>query len=172
MRYFAVFAALAIAFAGLLTRLADNAGRAPTPTIAASAVVAPAAPASSSNYRTVTIPRDARGHFQVDARVDGRRMGFMVDTGASTIALTGNDAKRLGIHPSASEFTVQVRTANGTVRAAPVNLSTVEVGGLVVRDVRALVVPDSALSENLLGLSFLTKLRRFEYASGKLVLEQ
>jgi aspartyl protease family protein len=78
----------------------------------------------------------------------------------------------LGIHPSASEFNISVRTANGTVRAAATNLSMVEVGGLVVRDVRALVVPDEALSENLLGLSFLTKLRRFEYAGGKLVLEQ
>ncbi len=172
MRYFAVFAALALAFAGLLTRIADKAGRAPATEIASSAVAAPAAPAPSSNYRTVTIQRDGRGHFQVDARVDGRRIGFMVDTGASTIALTASDAKRLGIHPSASEFNVSVRTANGNVRAAATNLSMVEVGGLVVRDVRALVVPDSALSENLLGLSFLTKLRRFEYAGGKLVLEQ
>jgi aspartyl protease family protein len=172
MRYFAVFAALALAFAGLLTRMADKAGRPPAPQMSA-AVAAPAVPPpSSSNYRTVTIPRDARGHFQVDARVDGRRIGFMVDTGASTIALTASDAKRLGIHPSAAEYTVGVQTANGTVRAAPANLSMVEVGGLVVRDVRALVVPDTALRENLLGLSFLTKLRRFEYAGGKLVLEQ
>ena len=172
MRYFVVFAVLALAAAGLLSRLADKAGRAPSTEVASSAVAAPAAPATSSNYRTVTIPRDSRGHFQVDGRVDGRRIGFMVDTGASTIALTASDAKRLGIHPSASEFTVNVRTANGTVRAAPASLSKVEVGGLVVRDVRALVVPDNALSENLLGLSFLTKLRRFEYAGGKLVLEQ
>ena len=172
MRYFVVFAVLALAAAGLLSRLADKAGRAPSTEVASSAVAAPAAPATSSNYRTVTIPRDARGHFQVDGRVDGRRIGFMVDTGASTIALTASDAKRLGIHPSASEFIVSVRTANGNVRAAPTILSTVEVGGLTVRDVRALVVPDNALSENLLGLSFLTKLRRFEYAGGKLVLEQ
>lgn len=173
MRYFVIFAALAVAIAGLLTQVADKAGRAPSPQIAAaSTVAAPTAPAASSGYRTITIPRDSRGHFQVDARVDGRRIGFMVDTGASTIALTGSDAKRLGIHPAASEYTVSVRTANGTVRAAPANLSMVEVGGLVVRDVRALVVPDSALSENLLGLSFLTRLRRFEYAGGKLVLEQ
>ncbi|HKY85759.1 MAG TPA: TIGR02281 family clan AA aspartic protease [Pseudorhodoplanes sp.] len=170
MRYFLVFAALALALAGLASRMADTAVRAPSPQLA-SAVVAPAAPASS-NYRTVTIPRDARGHFQVDARVDGRRVGFMVDTGASTIALMASEAKRLSIHPSASDYNVSVRTANGTVKAAPVNLAMVEVGGLVVRDVRALVVPDTALSENLLGLSFLTKLRRFEYAGGKLVLEQ
>jgi aspartyl protease family protein len=172
MRFFVVFAALALAIAGLLTRMADRAGRSPSTEVASVAMIAPAAPATSSNYRTVSIPRDGRGHFQVDARVDGRRIDFMVDTGASTIALTAKDARKLGIHPSQSEYSVNVRTANGTVRAAPTNLSRVEVGGLVVRDVRALVVPDNALSENLLGMSFLSKLKRFEYASGKLVLEQ
>ena len=171
MRYFLVFAALALALAGLATRMADNAVRTPSPQLAA-AVAVPAAPASSSNYRTVTIPRDGRGHFQVDARVDGRRIEFMVDTGASTIALMASEAKRLSIHPSASDYNVNVRTANGTVKAAMVDLAMVEVGGLVVRDVRAMVMPDTALSVNLLGMSFLTKLRRFEYAGGKLVLEQ
>ncbi|GIK81136.1 MAG: TIGR02281 family clan AA aspartic protease [Pseudorhodoplanes sp.] len=172
MRYFVIFAALALAVAGLLTRIADRAVRTPAPQTAAVAVVEPARTTPSAGSRSITIPRDARGHFQVDARVDGRRLGFMVDTGASTIALTASNAKRLGIHPSPGDFSVNVRTANGTVRAAPATLNMVEVGGLVVRDVRALVVPDNALSENLLGMSFLAKLRRFEYANGKLVLEQ
>jgi aspartyl protease family protein len=58
------------------------------------------------------------------------------------------------------------------VRAAPTQLDTVEVGDLLVRDVAAVVLPDEALSDNLLGLSFLSRLRRFEYSDGKLVLEQ
>jgi len=58
------------------------------------------------------------------------------------------------------------------VRAAPARLDKVEVGDLVVRDVAALVMPDEALSDNLLGLSFLSRLRRFEYSGGRLVLEQ
>jgi aspartyl protease family protein len=120
----------------------------------------------------VVVPRDARGHFQVDARVDGGRLSFMVDTGASVIALTASDAARLGIRPSPSEFVAEVRTANGTVRAAPTRLDAVEVGDLLVRDVAAVVLPDEALSDNLLGLSFLSRLRRFEYSDGKLVLEQ
>ena len=118
------------------------------------------------------VPRDARGHFQVDAQVDGGRLSFMVDTGASVIALTASDAARLGIHPSLGEFVAEVRTANGTVRAAPTQLDAVEVGDLVVRDVAAVVLPDEALSDNLLGLSFLSRLRRFEYSDGKLVSEQ
>jgi aspartyl protease family protein len=66
----------------------------------------------------------------------------------------------------------EVKTANGTVRAAPTRLDEVEVGDIVLRDVAALVLPDAALSDNLLGLSFLSRLRRFEYTDGKLVLEQ
>jgi aspartyl protease family protein len=65
-----------------------------------------------------------------------------------------------------------VSTANGTVRAAPIQLGMVEIDDLVVHDVAALVLPDGALTQNLLGLSFLSRLRRFEYSDGKLVLEQ
>jgi aspartyl protease family protein len=65
-----------------------------------------------------------------------------------------------------------VKTANGTVRAAPIQLNMVEVGNLMVRDVAAMVLPDNALSDNLLGLSFLSRLRHFEYTDGKMVLVQ
>ena len=65
-----------------------------------------------------------------------------------------------------------MRTANGTVNAAAIELDRVEIGDLMVRDVAALVLPDGALSDNLLGLSFLSRLRHFEYTGGKLVLEQ
>jgi aspartyl protease family protein len=58
------------------------------------------------------------------------------------------------------------------VSAAPARLDIVQVGGIEVRDVAALVLPDGALSDNLLGLAFLSRLRRFEYSGGKLVLEQ
>ena len=65
-----------------------------------------------------------------------------------------------------------VRTANGTVRAAPVMLDRVEIDDIVVHDVAAMVLPDGALHDNLLGLTFLSRLQRFEYSDGKLVLEQ
>jgi len=125
-----------------------------------------------SSLRSFTVSPDRQGHFRVNARVDGRNLDFMIDTGASVIALTARDAARLGVRPLRSEFTASVKTANGTIRAAPLRLASVDVGGLRVRDVRALVLPEGALSENLLGLSFLSRLRRFEYARGKLVLEQ
>ena len=80
----------------------------------------------------------------------------MVDTGASVIALTARDAAMLGIHPAESEYVALVQTANGTVRAAPVTLDRVEIDDIVVHDVAAMVLPDSALHDNLLGLTFLS----------------
>jgi aspartyl protease family protein len=96
----------------------------------------------------------------------------MVDTGASVVALNESSAARVGLRPSAGDYNAAVTTANGTVKAAPTRLAMLDVGGLIVRDVEAMVLPDEALSENLLGLSFLSKLKRFEYANGQMVLEQ
>lgn len=169
---FAVFAlGLGVLVPNYLTRRdAHPPGASPAPAALAARPAAPAAAAAGS--RAITVPRDARGHFLVEARVDGRHVNFMVDTGASVIALTASDAARLGIHPAPRDFTVEVRTANGGVRAAPARLDMVEVGDLAVRDVAAVVMPDGALGDNLLGLSFLSRLRRFEYSDGRLVLEQ
>ncbi len=96
----------------------------------------------------------------------------MIDTGASVIALNESSAARFGLRPSSGDYNATVTTANGKVRAARTRLAMVDIGGLVVRDVDAMVLPDEALSENLLGLSFLSRLKRFEYANGKMVLEQ
>lgn len=132
----------------------------------------PYEPPTSAGRRSHTIAKDVRGHFSTDGRVDGRRVGFMVDTGASVIALTETSAAQVGIRPSRSDYNAPVATANGVVKAARARLASVDIGGLEVRDVEAMVLPDGVLSENLLGLSYLSRLRRFEYASGKLVLEQ
>jgi aspartyl protease family protein len=125
-----------------------------------------------SNPDSVVVPADAMGHFRVEGRIDGQIVQFVVDTGASVIALTSDDAASLGIHPAPVDFRAVVKTANGTVHAAPIQLNMVEVGNLMVRNVSAIVLPDRALSDNLLGLSFLSRLRRFEYTDGKMVLEQ
>jgi aspartyl protease family protein len=172
MRSIIIFAGMLLGLGVVVARMADQAGRTPAvpPASAALAAVPPAPP--SSYGTSVTVPRDARGHFVVDARVDGRHMTFMLDTGASLIALRARDAAALGIHPVVRDFTVEVKTANGSARAAAVELGVVEVGGVAVRNVAAVVSPDEALSENLLGLSFLSRLRRFEYSNGKIVLEQ
>jgi aspartyl protease family protein len=167
MRAFVIFAGLLFAVGAVVARYADRLIPAhPEPRAMAVAV-----PAQSANSRSVTIPRDGRGHFTVEARVDGRRLQFMVDTGASIIALRESAAAKLSIYPSPRDYTIGVQTANGVGRAAEVRLNSVEIDGIVVRDVRALVMPDKALGENLLGMSFLSRVK-FSHERGKLVLEQ
>lgn len=129
-------------------------------------------PAQQTGGRNLVIPRDARGHFQTEGRIDGQRIDFMVDTGASVVALNERSAARFGFRPSRNDYNALVSTANGTIKAARTRLAMVDIGGIVVRDVDAMVLPDEALSENLLGLSFLSKLKRFEYAKGQMILEQ
>src|SRR2546428_4585717 len=101
------------------------------------------APAVANNSRSLVIKAGNGGHFAVEARVDGRRIAFMVDTGASHIALRESDAARLGIHPTPRDYSIRMSTANGEGRAARVELHMVEVGNIVVRDLTALVVPDN-----------------------------
>jgi aspartyl protease family protein len=174
MRGFIIFGIVALVAAALAPRYFDRmAGHAASPSApAAQVVAAPPVSAYSGGPRTVVVQRDARGHFAVEGAVNGRRISFMVDTGASRVALTQRDASRLGFHPAPRDYVGQVQTANGVVRVAPVKLDMVEIGGVMVRNVDALVSPNQALSENLLGLSFLSRLRRFEYREGKLVLEE
>jgi aspartyl protease family protein len=126
----------------------------------------------SAGQNTMAVPRDRNGHFSVTAGIGGRRVDFLVDTGASVIALTKQDADRLGIKPDPRDFTAQMQTANGIVRAAKVRLAAVDIGPLTVHDVTAVVMPQGALAQNLLGMSFLSRLRRFEFRTGQLVMEQ
>ena len=172
MRNIMIFAAIMIGLGTFMAQIADKMTPAPAAaTPSARMAVAPETVAQAS-LRTLSIPRDARGHFAADGRIDGQRIAFMVDTGASVIALNESSAARFGLRPSRNDYRATVTTANGTVKAARARLAMVDIGGLIVRDVDAMVLPDEALSENLLGLSFLSKLRRFEYANGKMVLEQ
>lgn len=170
MRNIMIFAAILIGLGTFMAQMADRMSSASATSVPRTTVaVATTAPASG---RTVSIPRDGRGHFQTEGRVDGQRLGFMVDTGASVVALNESSAARFGLRPSRSDYNATVSTANGTIKAARARIAMLDVGGLVVRDVDAMVLPDEALSENLLGLSFLSRLRRFEYANGQMVLEQ
>jgi aspartyl protease family protein len=132
---------------------------------------APKSLPNSASGRTVTLQSDSRGHFQADARVDGRRVDFLVDTGASVIALRESAAARLGIHPTPRDYTAKAHTANGVTKAAPVMLNRVEVNGITVRDVRAFVMSDDALGTNLLGMTFLSRVK-WSHDKGRLVLEQ
>ena len=174
MRNIMIFAAVMIFLGTFMADIADRM----SPALASSArqsapVLMASAPAvAPASGRTLNVQRDARGHFATEGRIEGQRINFMVDTGASVIALNESSAARFGLRPSLGDYKSTVTTANGTVKGARARIAMVDIGGIVVRDVDAMVLPDEALSENLLGLSFLSKLRRFEYANGQMVLEQ
>jgi aspartyl protease family protein len=174
MRSLMIMAAVMVGAGTFMAKQADKmTATTPALAMASSQKATTAAPVSAqAGARSIRIPRDARGHFQTDARIDGQRIDFMVDTGASVIALNEKSAARFGFRPVPADYKATVSTANGTIKAARTRLAMVEVGGIIVRDVDAMVLPDEALSENLLGLSFLSKLKRFEYANGSMVLEQ
>jgi aspartyl protease family protein len=172
MRNIMIFAALMVGLGTLMAQMADKMTATPAFAHTASRTAAPAEASAETGLRSLSIPRDARGHFETEGRIEGQRIAFMIDTGASVVALNETSAARFGVRPSRSDYNATVTTANGTIKAARTQLAMVDIGGLVVRDVDAMVLPDEALSENLLGLSFLSKLKRFEYANGKMVLEQ
>jgi aspartyl protease family protein len=131
----------------------------------------PPKPKQVSASRSVTLQSDSRGHFQVEARVDGRAVDFLVDTGASGIALRESSANRVGIFPRQSDYTVPMQTANGTGKAARVMLNRIDVNGIAVYNIPAFVVPDENLSVNLLGMTFLSSVK-WTHNNGRLVLEQ
>jgi aspartyl protease family protein len=117
------------------------------------------------------IARSADGHYWASAEVDGAPVRFLVDTGASTVALTLTDAERLGLDTAALRYDQPVSTAAGRERAAAVTLSHVTIAGVRVDGVRALVMR-SGLSASLLGMSYLGRLSRIEATPEALVLSR
>lgn len=121
---------------------------------------------------TVELRAGASGHYHAEAEVNGRPIEVMVDTGATMVALTYEDAERAGIRLKAADFTRGVSTANGVTRVAPVTLDRVSIGDITVRNVAASVSEPGRLSTTLLGMSFLSRLERVDMRSGVLVLEE
>src|ERR1700749_451109 len=136
MRNIMIFAALMVAMGTIMAQMADRM----TPALAhgVSQKAVPVETAEPNGLRSLSIPHDARGHFETEGRIEGQRIKFMVDTGASVVALNETSAARFGVRPSRSDYNATVTTANGTVKAARTQLAMVEIGGVIVRDVDAL----------------------------------
>lgn len=113
-------------------------------------------------------PADALGHVTLTARINGMQVPFLVDTGASLVGLTPDDAKAAGIDPSQLTFNQTVHTANGTVRAASAQIREIRLDELEVDDVPAVVV--ESLKQSVLGMSFLTRLKAFDMHNGALTM--
>lgn len=118
----------------------------------------------------VRVRRRFDGHFSVRAAVNGEAMLLLVDTGASTVVLKPADAARAGVDTRDLSYSVPVQTANGLAYAAPVHLRTIAIGPLVIHNVDALVARPGSVNENLLGMSFLMRLRSYEFSKEFLTL--
>ncbi len=125
---------------------------------------------TSAGEQAVRLRRQENGHFVARGAANGASLSLLVDTGASTVVLTPDAAERAGIDTASLAFTTPVSTANGTTFAAPIRLRSVSIGTLEIRDVEALVAKPGALSENLLGMSFLKRLRSYEFSGDFLTL--
>ncbi|MGE0849031.1 MAG: TIGR02281 family clan AA aspartic protease [Hyphomicrobiaceae bacterium] len=120
--------------------------------------------------RSVRIRRRPDGHFVAKTQVNGVSLNMLIDTGASTVVLKPADAQRLGIDVDKLRYSVPVQTANGTTYAAHVRLRNLTLGPISLTDVEALVAKPGALKENLLGMSFLSRLRSYEFTTDMLTL--
>lgn len=118
----------------------------------------------------VRIRRQWDGHFVAKTHINGVAIKMIVDTGASTVVLRPDDAKKLGIELDRLTYAIPVQTANGVSRAARVRLDKVAIGSVSYRNVDALVARPGALHQSLLGMSFLSRLRSYEFSGEYLTL--
>lgn len=135
-------------------------------------VIEASAATVSTAGRRVTIDADMRGHFSASFKVNGRAVDAMVDTGATLVAINMSTARLAGVKVSATDFTQKVNTANGTARAALARIDRLQIGRISVDDVPVVVLEDKALDGTLIGMSFLSRLKKYQVENGALLLVQ
>lgn len=130
------------------------------------------AAASPALAGTTELKADGSGHFITSADINGTSVRVLVDTGATAVALSYEDAQNVGLRPSSLDYNVPVSTANGIAQAAHVTLDRVTIDNVEVEDVEGLVLPEGALEGTLLGMSFLSRLATFRVEDGTLYLKE
>lgn len=120
--------------------------------------------------RAVRIRRSSRGPFIARATVNGADTLMLVDTGASSVVLKSGDAERAGIDLATLSFTIAVETANGATFCAPTRLRRISVGGITFEGVEALIAKPGSLNQSLLGMTFLKRLRSYDFSGEFLTL--
>lgn len=127
---------------------------------------------SSVNFaNAAVIDREADGQYWTRANVDGTSVKFMVDTGASIVALTYRDAQRIGLSPEDMAFDNEIRTAGGATMGAYVVLERISIGQVEVEQVPAMILKDG-LDHSLLGMTFLNELYSYEFKRGQMVIRR
>ena len=120
---------------------------------------------------SIVIPKEVDGHYHLTLTINDRDIEFLVDTGASDIVLTRQDAAHIGFDPDRLDYWGTANTANGTVRLAPVRLGTVRLGDLVDRNIRA-SVNYAAMEKSLLGMRYLSKFQSIEIKKNQMILKR
>ncbi|AXC48472.1 TIGR02281 family clan AA aspartic protease [Paracoccus suum] len=121
--------------------------------------------------RRLEVPLDPAGHARVTAEVNGTKVDFVIDTGASMLALGARDARRIGIDPALLVYTGQARTANGLTGIAPVTLKTLTLGGITDENVPAMVI-EGQTDQSLMGMTYLRRFARVSIEGNHLILER
>jgi aspartyl protease family protein len=128
---------------------------------------------ASKSGGSVELKAGRNGHFHAEADINGRRIGVMVDSGASLVALSFEHAQSLGIFVRDQDFTMRSSTANGVIAIAPVMIDRISIGNIVVRNVQAAVSARGVdMGEPLLGMSFLSRLAKVEMNAGRMILQE
>jgi aspartyl protease family protein len=122
--------------------------------------------------KSVLLQANVHGHFDVAADINGKTVELMTDTGATYVALIYETAAQLGLNPQNLKFSGRSNTANGVARVAPLTIDRIKIGDIEVRNVAAVIAEPGRMSQNLLGMSFIAKLSRFELRGTRLVLIQ
>jgi aspartyl protease family protein len=122
--------------------------------------------------RIVELKAGAFGHYRARAEINGRPVEVLVDSGASLVVLSHEDAERAGLRPRAQDYTQRVSTANGVTRVAPMLLDRVSIGDVSVRNVEAAIGEPGKLGQSLLGMTFLGRLQRVDIRAGVLFLQE
>lgn len=152
----ALFGAAALGLMALRDQLTESAAAKPALTeITEEEAEAPLI--SASQIRTASLRKEGDGHYWASARVNGVAVKFLVDTGATLVALNKRDARRIGIDLDNLQRNLDVRTAAGRVKAASAVIETMGIDGVEVKNVSAVVMEDG-LEYSLLGMSFLNRL--------------
>ncbi len=126
----------------------------------------------SRSGHKVTLGSNVYGHYIVQAEINRAKVELLTDTGATYVALNYETALQLGLNESNLRFTSRSSTANGIARVAPVTLDYIRIGSIVLHDVKAVIAEPGKMTQNLLGMSFISRLAGFQLSGGRLNMEQ
>jgi aspartyl protease family protein len=124
----------------------------------------------AGHAQEVRIRKAADGHFYAQATIEGAQTMALIDTGATGVVIGNRWLQAIGWDPSSGNYSMPVRTGNGTIYVHRLELPEITVAGLTIRDVDAIIHPPGSSTPDIIGMSFFNKLRSVQMANGELIL--